>query len=97
MLSSKDRSRLASIAQNRDCLISLGRGGARDAFAERLGQLLEQHELVKLRFGDFKEEKADIAAALAKATGSEVVRRIGNVAIFWKRNPDPQKRKVELE
>jgi RNA-binding protein YhbY len=25
------------------------------------------------------------------------VRVIGNTAIFWKRNPDPEKRKVELD
>jgi RNA-binding protein len=97
MLSSKDRSRLASLAQTKDCLISLGRAGASPALVERLSILLAQHELVKLRFGDFKEGKAEIASSLAATTGSEVVRIIGNVVVFWKRNPDPEKRTVDLD
>jgi hypothetical protein len=23
--------------------------------------------------------------------------RVGNVAVFWRRNPDPERRKIELE
>lgn len=97
MLSSKERSRLASIAQTKDCLISLGRGGASPAFAERLSVLLSQHELVKLRFGDSKDKKAEIARDLAAASGSEIVRTIGNVVVFWKRNPDPKKRAIDID
>jgi len=97
MLSSKDRSRLASIAQTKDCLISLGRGGASEAFVGRLSALLSQHELVKLRFGDSKDSKAEIASDLAAATGGEIVRTIGNVVVFWKRNPDPEKRTIDID
>jgi RNA-binding protein len=97
MLSSKQRGRLAGIAQSMDCLISLGRAGASPELEERLGVLLAQHELVKLRFGDHKDSRRELAAGLAEATGSEVVRIIGNVAVFWKRNPDPNKRKIEVD
>ena len=97
MLDSKQRGRLSSIAQTRSCLVTLGRSGTSPEFVARLAQLLDQHELVKLRFGDFKEAKAEAAASLAGATGSEVVRIIGNVAVFWKRNPDPEKRRVDVE
>jgi RNA-binding protein len=97
MLSSKDRSRLASIAQTKDCLISLGRGGSSAAFVERLSVLLAQHELVKLRFGDSKDKKAEIAHDLAAATGSEIVRTIGNVVVFWKRNPNLDKRAIDID
>jgi RNA-binding protein len=88
MLSSKQRGRLSGLAQNMDCLITLGRSGATPELADRLKELLERHELVKLRFGDFKESRVDLAAALAESTGSEVVRMIGCTAIFWKTNPD---------
>lgn len=97
MLSSKQRSKLACLAQTRDCLIVLGRGGASEAFIERLSVLLAQHELVKLRFGDFKENKTQIAHDLAAATDSEIVRTIGNVVIFWRRNPNPEKRRIEFD
>jgi RNA-binding protein len=97
MLSSKQRSRLSGIAQTRDCLITLGRSGASPQFVERLSVLLSQHELVKLRFGDFKEDRHELALELARLSGSELVKAIGNVAVFWKRSPDPDKRKIDLQ
>ena len=97
MLESKQRSRLAGMAQTRADLLQLGRDGASEALAARLETLLADHELVKLRFLDHKNERAALAASLAQSTGSEIVRVIGNTAIFWKRNPDPKKRKVEID
>jgi RNA-binding protein len=97
MLSSRQRSRLAGLAQAEDCLVSLGRAGASPELAARLAELLASHELVKLRFADYKESRRELAASLAEATGSELVRVIGNVAIFWKRSPDRDKRKIDLE
>jgi RNA-binding protein len=97
MLSSKQRGRLLGLAQSKDCLVTLGRAGASPELAERLSVLLAQHELVKLRFGDFLDTKRELAAHLAELTGSELVRMIGNVAVFWKRSPDPKKRTIEID
>ncbi len=97
MLTSKLRARLAGIAATLDPVVILGRGGASEGVREALAAALESHELVKLRFGDFQGEKKELARDLAAATGAELVRVIGNVAVFWKRNPDPEKRKVALE
>ncbi|MBN1241579.1 MAG: YhbY family RNA-binding protein [Spirochaetales bacterium] len=97
MLTSKLRARLAGIAATLDPVVMLGRGGASDGVREALAAALDIHELVKLRFGDFQGEKKELARELAASTGSELVRVIGNVAVFWKRNPDPEKRKVALD
>jgi RNA-binding protein len=97
MLSSRQRRCLSGLAQSGICLVTLGRSGATPALADRLEALLERHELVKLRFGGFKESRRELAAALAERTGSELVRLIGCVAVFWKRNPDPEKRKIEMD
>jgi RNA-binding protein len=97
MLSSKQRSLLAGLAQSMDCLVSLGRAGASPELKDRLSALLAQHELVKLRFGDFRDSRRELAAALAEGSGSELVRIIGNVAVFWKRSPDPERRSIELD
>jgi RNA-binding protein len=94
-LSSRQRSRLAGMAQGRECLVTLGRGGASPELVARLSELLAQHELVKLRFGDFKDSRRELAAELAERSGSELVRVIGNVAVFWKRSPDPESRRVD--
>ena len=96
MLSAKQRSFLGGVA-SKDAIVShLGKGGPTEAFVTQLGVLLERHELIKLKFIDFKDEKQTISASLAAATKSELVRLIGNTAIFYKQNPDPEKRSIEL-
>ena len=95
MLSPKLRAELASAAQTQGCTVSLGKSGLTDALASRLDVLLGQHELVKLRFGDRKDERRELAAELARRTGSELVRIIGNVAVFYRADPDPAKRRYE--
>jgi len=96
VLDPKQRSRLAGLAQTRPDLAQLGRDGASDALVARLTVLLADHELVKLRFLDHKDERESLARSLAERTGSEVVRVIGNTTIFWKRNADSAKRKIEI-
>jgi RNA-binding protein len=96
-LNSRQRNFLVGLAQGMGCHVTIGRAGATPQLAERLGELLAQHELVKLRFGDFKDSRHELAAALATSAGAELVRVIGFVAIFYKRNPDPDKRKVDID
>jgi len=97
MLSSKQRSRLASLSQSLDPLVQLGRAGASEAFAEHLDTLLEEHELVKVRFMDFKESRHELSLEIAARTKSELIRVIGNTAIFFRRSSDQEKRRIELE
>ncbi len=96
MLNSRQRTYLSGLAQSMECLVTLGRAGATPELADRLDELLGAHELVKLRFGDFKESRRELAEALAQRTSSELVRVIGFVAVFWKRNPDPDKHKIDI-
>jgi len=96
VLTTKQRSFLNSIAAKEATVTHLGKAGPTPKFAAQLSLLLEHHELVKVRFVDFKEEKKTIAQELAAATASELVRLIGNTAIFYKRNPDPEIRRIEL-
>lgn len=96
-MSPKQRRYLAGLAQPMECLATLGRAGATPALADRLGELLRLHELVKLRFADFKESRSELAAALAEATGSELVRIIGFVAVFWRPNPDPDPHRINID
>ncbi len=97
MLSPRQRRYLGGLAQSMGCILTLGKAGATPELADQLERLLLQHELVKLRFGDFKESRRELAAALAERTGAELVRVIGYVAIFWRANPDPDERKIILD
>lgn len=96
MLTSKQRSLLSGIA-SRDCVTqALGKNGLTDAFVAKIAELLDHHELVKVKFLDFKDEKRELSEELARRTGAELVRVIGNNAVLFRQNPDPQKRVIEL-
>jgi RNA-binding protein YhbY len=45
---------------------------------------------VKIRFADFKDEKKVLAPQLAEKTGSELIMRVGNVAVYYRAKPDEQ-------
>ncbi len=97
MLTSKQRARMAALASKMNPLVHLGKLGAADGLYAALDKALADHELVKLRFVDFKGTRKELALALAEKTGSELIRVIGNVGIFFRRNKDPEKQLIKLD
>jgi RNA-binding protein len=39
---------------------------------------------VKVRFTDFKDEKKTLAPQIAEQSGSTLIMRVGNVAVFYR-------------
>ena len=65
----------------------LGNAGLSDAVVNELDVALEHHELVKVsaRVGD-RDVRDDALEQLAKRTRSDIVQRIGNVGVFYRRS-----------
>ena len=80
---------LKARAQRLEPILKVGHAGVTPEFLASLDRALTDHELVKVRFGDFKEEKKTLTPVLAEKTGSEVVMRVGNVAVFYRRRAVP--------
>lgn len=74
----------------------VGRAGVTDAVVQEVNDALEARELIKVRLPGDREERADAAAAIARRTASELAGQIGRIAILYRRNPDPERRKVDL-
>lgn len=89
-------SKLKSLAQKLEPLLALGKAGATDAFLKSLDEALGQHELVKLKFAAFKDERKTLAPQLAEKTNSHLIWIVGHVAVFYRQQTDPAKRKVTL-
>lgn len=68
----------------------LGQGGVSEAFLASLNEALTLHELVKIKFTDFKDEKKTLAPEIAEKTGSELIMRVGNVAVYYRRKADAE-------
>jgi len=88
--------KLKGAAQRMDPNLKVGKQGLSEPFLKSLNEELTRHELVKVKFAEFKEQKKDLAPQLAQKTGSHLVTLLGNVAVLFRRNPDPQKQKIQL-
>ncbi|MBS0012629.1 MAG: YhbY family RNA-binding protein [Desulfobacterales bacterium] len=79
-------------------VVFIGQKGLSPAVIEAAGEALDTHELIKVKFQDFKdkEQKQTIAQAISEQTGSELVGMIGHMAIFFRQHPEPEKQKFQL-
>jgi RNA-binding protein len=86
--------KLKALAQRLDPVIHLGRAGLSEAFLRAVNEELDRHELIKLRFDDFKDQRKELAPQIAEQTNSQLVWIVGHVAVFYREQPDPAKRKI---
>lgn len=75
-------------AQRLKATIKLGKEGMSQNFLAALDEALKHHELVKVKFDEFKEQKKELAPQLAEKTGSHLVTRVGNVAVLYRRKAE---------
>jgi len=77
-------------------LVIIGAKGVTEQLLGSIDLALKDHELIKVKFYEFKEAKKEISAQIAAATKSELVGIIGNIAIFYRPCPQTEKRKIKL-
>ena len=78
-------------AQRLKATLKVGKEGLSPQFLAALNDALKHHELVKVKFDDFKEQKKELAPQLAEKSGSHLVTRVGNVAVLFRPKPvEPQ-------
>ncbi|MGD1973416.1 MAG: YhbY family RNA-binding protein [Desulfobacterales bacterium] len=89
---------LRGLAHGLKPVVFVGQKGVTDALIASTEQAFDRHELIKIKFIDFKEKKQknEIAKVIAVKTGCLMVGMIGHVAIFYRQHDDPEKRKVVL-
>jgi RNA-binding protein len=88
-LTEKQKKHLRRLAHPMSPVVMLGNAGLTDGVVSELDRALHDHELVKVaaRVGD-RDARNQALAALASRTLSEIVQRIGNVGVFYRRSKD---------
>ena len=81
---------LKAQAQRLKPIIKLGKEGISPSFLAALDLALNHHELVKVKFDDFKDQKKVLAPQLAEKSGSHLIMRVGNVVVLYRAKPEPQ-------
>lgn len=96
-INSKQRKLLEKHANTIEPVVIVGGAGVTDGVTEKVQQSLASHELIKIKFNEFKDEKHELTAGIVEATGAVLVRIIGNVAILYKAAEKKETRKYEKE
>ena len=89
---------IRSLAHSLKPVVFVGQKGVTDALVASTVQALHRHELIKVKFIEFKEkkQKKEIAEAIEIKTGCHLAGMIGHVATFYKPHSDPEKRRIVL-
>ena len=96
-LSNPQIRKLKALAQRLEPILHVGKSGLTDAFLASVEQALADHELIKIKFAAFKEQRKSLAAEIAARTQSVLVWVVGHVAVFYRPQPDPAKRRVLVD
>ena len=86
-LSNAEVRKLKGQAQRLEASVRLGRGGVSPAFLAGLDRELTQHQLVKVRLYDLKDQRHEIGEQLARESGSHLVTVIGHVVVLYRPKP----------
>jgi RNA-binding protein len=95
-MNSQQRQYLKGLAHPLKPVVFVGKAGLSAELAEAANLALEDHELIKLKFNDHKDQKDALADAICRQTASQLVGLIGHVAILYRPARNPDKRKIQL-
>ena len=100
-LTGKQRRHLRSLGHHLDPVVQLGKLGLTSGVIAATTDALESHELIKVRRGsECPDSHDEVAAALTKAVGAELVQKLGRTLLIYRRHPEepaivlPRARKV---
>ena len=79
-------------------VVFIGQKGITDSVFRSTDEALNKHELIKIKFIDFKakDQKKEIIEKIVANTNCLLVGMIGHMAIFFRQHSDPEKRKIKL-
>ena len=75
------------MAQRLKASIKIGKEGLSPRFLAALDEVLKHHQLVKVKFDEFKDQKKELTPELAEKSESHLVTRVGNVVVLYRPIP----------
>ena len=95
-LTSKQRKYLKSCAHGLKPVIQIGKAGLTKEVLESIAKGLASHELMKIKFIAFKEEKQDFIEPILEHTGAAHVSTIGHILTLYREAEEAEARKFKL-
>lgn len=95
-LTSKQRKILEKAAHDLQPVVIVGGAGVTDGIFTMVETSLKAHELIKIKYNEFKDEKNELTAEICEKCDATLVRIIGNVAILYKEAEKLEDRRFKL-
>jgi len=96
MLKGSTRKHLRGLAHGLRPLVQVGKEGLSETVLTAIGDALEAHELVKVRMTADRDERRAMAEVMEQRLQCECVGQIGRMAILFRQQSDPERRKIDL-
>ena len=92
-LTSKQRNELEKVAHDLQPVVIVGGAGVTDGVMDMVDKSLAAHELIKVKFNEYKDEKKELTEQICQKTDATLVRIIGNIAILFREKEDKEDKK----
>lgn len=92
---SKQRKILEKAAHDMQPVVIVGGAGVTDGVMDMIDKSLAAHELLKVKFNEYKDEKVELTNDICAKTNATLVRVIGNIAILYREAEKPDDRMYE--
>ena len=83
-LTSRERNILRKEAHTLKPVIMIGKNGVTPKLTAAVDEALGDHELIKIKFLDFKEDRRALSSSSANSVKAEIISVIGNIAILYR-------------
>ena len=95
-LTSKQRKNLERLAHDLQPVVIVGGAGLTDGVISMVDNSLAAHELIKVKFNEYKDEIRDLTTELCEKTDATLVRIIGFTVILFREAEEEEDRKIKL-
>ena len=95
-LTSKQRKYLEKEAHDLQPVVIVGGAGVTEGLTQMTDKSLAAHELIKIKFNEYKDEIKELTTQLCENCNATLVRIIGFTAILYREAEQPEDRKYQL-
>ena len=95
-LTSKQRKNLEKLAHDLQPVVIVGGAGVTDGVISMVDNSLAAHELIKIKFNEYKDEIRELTRELCEKTDATLVRIIGFTVILFREAEEEEDRKIKL-
>ncbi len=95
-LKGSQRKYLRGLAHSYKPLVQVGKEGLSENVFAAIDTALEAHELIKVKIAAERDQREELVPAIEERLECECVGTVGRMAILYRENSDPEKRKIAV-